>query len=215
MDVDASGLLNQIKMLKGLFNKKHNINHEEQILEWERNGKRSPTPHIVKQNAIKQYQNKYGLEIFVETGTYLGEMVEAQKNNFKRIFSIELSKKLSGKAVRKFRGFPQIKIIYGDSSIELNSIVPHLEQPALFWLDGHYSEGITAMGEKECPVVEELMIILKSNFPHVILIDDARMFNGTHDYPTIHQINSIISNAGILYNIEVKDDIIRLIPNPK
>jgi len=41
------------------------------------------------------------------------------------------------------------------------------------------------------------------------------MFNGTHDYPTIHQINSIISNAGILYNIEVKDDIIRLIPNPK
>jgi hypothetical protein len=199
-------------MLQSFFKKKPIINHEEQFLEWEKNGKPSPPPHIVKQKAIREYQNKYGLEILVETGTYLGEMVEAQKNNFKKIFSIELSKKLSGKAARKFRNYPHITIIYGDSSNELKSLVPIFDHPALFWLDGHYSEGITAMGEKECPVKEELEIILKSRVSHVILIDDARMFNGTHDYPTIDQIKSLTNKSGKSYQIEVKDDIIRLIP---
>ena len=45
--------------------------------------------------------------------------------------------------------------------------------------------------------------------------NDARMFNGTHDYPMIHQIKSQISNSGKLYDIEIKDDIIRLSPSPK
>src|SRR4026207_1129184 len=111
-------------MLQSFFKKKPIINHEEQFLEWEKNGKPSPPPHIVKQKAIMEYQNKYGLEILVETGTYLGEMVEAQKNNFKKIFSIELSKKLSEKAARKFRNYPHITIIYDDSSTELKSLVP-------------------------------------------------------------------------------------------
>jgi len=198
-------------MLQSFFKKKHIINPEEQFLKWEKNGKPSPPPHIVKQKAIREYQNKYGLEILVETGTYLGEMVEAQKNNFKKIFSIELSKKLSAKATRKFRNYPHITIIYGDSSNELKSLVPIFDHPALFWLDGHYSAGITAMGQKECPVEEELEIILKSSIPHIILIDDARLFNGTHDYPTIDQIKSLINKSGKSYEIEVKNDIIRLI----
>lgn len=199
-------------MLLKLFKEIDPINSEKQLLEWERNGKQSPPPHILKQKVILEYQKKYGLEILIETGTYLGEMVEAQKNNFKKIFSIELSTLLFAKAKRRFRKFPHIKIIYGDSSMELNSLVPLLEQPALFWLDGHYSAGITVMGQKECPVEEELNIILNSHFPHVILIDDARMYNGTHDYPSISQIKSIINSAGKFYDIEVINDIIRLSP---
>jgi hypothetical protein len=62
-------------------------------------------------------------------------------------------------------------------------------------------------------VPEELAAILNSPLQHVILIDDARLFNGTRSYPTLEEINSIVRTAGKNYSIDVKDDIIRLIPS--
>ena len=200
-------------MFKNLFKKKEIINHKEQLAEWEKNGRPFPPPHIIKQMAIEEYKNKFHIEILVETGTYLGEMVEAQLNNFSRIISIELSKKFYKRAKQKFKNNPKVELLQGDSGKKLNEVVPLLNGPALFWLDGHYSGGITAKGEKECPVPEELNTILKSPLPHIILIDDARLFNGTHDYPTIEQIKEIIRSNNRQYMVEIKDDIIRLTPS--
>ena len=202
-------------MLKKLFKKPTTtiINHEEQLAEWEKNGRPSPPPHIVKQMAIDEHQKKFDLKVLVETGTYLGDMVEAQRNHFEKIYSIELSKKLFRRANKRFKLFPQITILNGDSGIVLNKLLPGIDMPALFWLDGHYSGGITAKGAKECPVPEELEAILKSDFYHIILIDDARLFNGTHDYPTLDQVKQICEKSGRNYSLTVKDDIIRLIPD--
>ena len=201
-------------MLKKLFRKKVIINHEEQLAEWERNGRPIPPPHIVKQMAIEEYRKKFHTEILVETGTYMGDMVEAQRDQFKKIYSIELSEKLFNKAQKRFKDHLHIKIVQGDSGTVLNKLISEIGKPALFWLDGHYSGGITAKGEKECPVPEELKIILKSPLSHIILIDDARLFNGTHDYPTIDQIEEIIKANNVQYLVETKDDIIRLTPSP-
>jgi len=200
-------------MFKNLFKKKEIINHKEQLAEWERNGKPLPPPHIVKQMAIEEYLRKFHTEILVETGTYLGDMVEAQRDHFKKIYSIELSKKLFNRAQKRFKKNLHIKILHGDSGIVLNKLMNEIDKPALFWLDGHYSEGITAKGEKECPVPEELKAILKSSLPHIILIDDAQLFNGTHDYPTVEQIEEIIRSNNRKYLVEIKDDIIRLTPS--
>jgi hypothetical protein len=164
---------------------------------------------------LKNIEKEFQPEILIETGTYLGDMVEAQRNHFKRIYSIELSEKLFNRAKKRFKDHPQITILNGDSGIVLNKLIPDIDKPALFWLDGHYSGGITAKAEKECPVPEELEAILKSQMPHIILIDDARLFNGTNDYPTINEIKSIIAKSGKEYLVEVKDDIIRLILNKK
>jgi len=201
-------------MFKNLFKKKEIINHKEQLAEWEKNGKPLPPPHIVKQMAIEEYRTKFPTEILVETGTYLGEMVEAQRDHFKKIYSIELSKKLFNRARKRFKDHLHVKILQGDSGTVLNTLINEIGTPALFWLDGHYSEGITAKGEKECPVPEELNAILKSSLPHIILIDDAQLFNGTHDYPTIEQIIEIIRSNNRQYLVEIKDDIIRLTPSP-
>jgi hypothetical protein len=200
-------------MFKNLFKKKEIINYKDQLTEWERNGRPFPPPHIIKQMAIEEYKNKFHIEILVETGTYLGEMVEAQLNNFSRIISIELSKKIYKRAKQKFKNDPKVELLQGDSGKKLNEVVPLLKKPALFWLDGHYSHGMTAKGEKECPVPEELNTILKSSLPHIILIDDARLFNGTHDYPTIEQISEIIRSNNRQYLVEIKEDIIRLTPS--
>ena len=94
----------------------------------------------------------------------------------------------------------------------LGQLIHEIDRPALFWLDGHYSHGITAKGDKECPVPEELEAILKSPLPHAILIDDARLFNGTHDYPTLEQIKDMLNKSGNTYMTEIKDDIILLSP---
>lgn len=211
MVVVVSGLKNNL-MLKKLFRKPTIINHQEQLDEWEKNGRPSPPPHIVKQMAIEEYQKKFNTQILIETGTYLGDMVEAQRNRFEKIYSIELSKKLFQRAVKRFKPYSHINILNGDSGIVLNKILPEIERPALFWLDGHYSEGITAKGIKECPVAEELDAILKSDLPHIILIDDARLFNGTHDYPTLDEIRELYKENGRPDSLTVKDDIIRLVP---
>jgi hypothetical protein len=199
-------------MFNNLFKKKNLISHEEQLAEWERNGRPSPPPHIVKQKAIEEYRKKYGTEILVETGTYLGDMVEAKRNDFKKIYSIELSEKLYHKAQKRFKAYSHIQILNGDSGIVLNKLIPQIDNPALFWLDGHWSGGITAKAEKECPVPEELEAILKSQLLHVILIDDARLFNGIHDYPTLEEIKNIVTNNEKNYHLEIDSDIIRLSP---
>jgi hypothetical protein len=202
--------LKKNNMLRALFLKKEVINHEAQFADWLKKGKPIPPPHIVKQKAIIEYRDKFSLTELIETGTYLGDMVEAQRDNFQKIYSIELSKKLFGRARKKFHPFRHIEILQGDSGQLLHELIKRINQPALFWLDGHYSEGITAMGDKQCPVVEEMDAILGSKYDHVILIDDARMFRGQQDYPAIEELRLMLERNKKKFFLEIKDDIIRI-----
>ena len=183
-----------------------------QFYEWNKNGCPVPPPPIVKQMAIAEYKDKYGYDVLVETGTFLGDMVEAQKKRFRKIFSIELGVDLFNKAAKRFRNDRNITIIHGDSGKVLPNILVEIKEPAIFWLDGHYSEGITAKGNKECPIFEELDAIFNSKtFDHILLIDDARCFIGQGDYPAIAQLTEYIQSKNGKYKVEVKHDIIRYI----
>lgn len=57
-----------------------------------------------------------------------------------------------------------------------------------FWLDGHYSEGITHRGPVDTPIIKELEIIsdfMDKFFSVNIFIDDFRLFvNQSTDYPS-------------------------------
>ena len=189
-----------------------------ELAKWEREGRQIPPPdlsHIVKQKVLREYAKKYGLRVLVETGTLLGDMVEAMKMDFNQIYSIELCEQLYERAKERFKGIRHIELIYGDSSIELRSIMGKLEQPALFWLDGHYSGGITSKGEKDTPIYEELNHII--NFPdryigHVIIIDDAHLFGTNPSYPSIEELSEFIKSKRSNLDIVVQDDIIRITP---
>lgn len=199
-------------MLFNFLKKEKRLSPEQKLQKWQDSGRPAPPPHLFKQQTIAAYGKQYGLKNLVETGTYLGEMVEAQKNIFAKIYSIELSEKLFRKAVQKFKAFNHIYLLQGDSGKVLSTLMPSLTGPALFWLDGHYSGGITALADKECPVPEELETILASPLSHVILIDDARLFNGTKSYPTIAEIKKMLQRKGKNMDVTVADDIIRLVP---
>ncbi len=190
--------------------------YKRKYRKWTLSGKPIPTPHTVKQMTVKAYADKYGTDVFVETGTYLGEMVDAVKYSFKKMYSIELSPELYERAEKKFSGHKHIALLKGDSSIILPEILNHIYESCLFWLDAHYSEGITARGKKETPILEELKHIFHHSVKnHVILIDDARCFNGKNDYPSIKEVKELIANQYPDYVINIKDDIIRVHKNIK
>ncbi|MDR2286698.1 MAG: hypothetical protein LBE04_04380 [Prevotellaceae bacterium] len=181
-----------------------------EIQQWIKNGRPVPPPHKIKQMTIDKYQKENLIHVFVETGTYLGAMVDAQLNNFQNIYSIELSEELYQRALKRFKKQPKVKLIQGDSGKVLQTLILQINERAIFWLDGHYSAGITAKGDVECPIYEELKAIFKSPLNHILLIDDARCFSGQGDYPSIQDLSEYIISQRSTAHIKVEDDIIRV-----
>lgn len=182
-------------------------------IDWYLKGKHTDTPHLVKQKTIKSYQEKYSTKILVETGTYLGMMVNATKDNFKKVYTIELDKKLYLHAKYKFKKFNHIKIYLGDSAKILPKLLKIIQEPSLFWLDAHYSKGLTAKGDKETPILSELTAILSHKIKnHVILIDDANAFAGKNDYPSLDELKKFILKKRPYMEFNVLHNIIRITP---
>ena len=179
--------------------------------DWLRNGRPIPPPHIVKQMAVKEYAERFGLRIFVETGTLYGDMLSAVESFFDEIYSIELGQELFERARKRFARKGHITILQGDSADVLPALLARIKRPCLFWLDGHWSAGITARGAKNTPIREEICHILPHSVRgHVILIDDARCFTGLDDYPTLEQLREKMTLGGLYEAFEVRDDIIRI-----
>lgn len=176
---------------------------------WEARGKTPPTSSRFKQQFVRNYASEHNLRVLIESGTYFGSMVAACMNDFDSIYSIELQRSFYLRARRKFRLYRHISIICGNSSAELASVLEQIEQPCLFWLDAHYSGGLTARGPLETPIMKELDTIFAHRVAgHHILIDDARCFDGTHDYPTLRDVADCATLHR--YTCSVQDDVIRL-----
>jgi len=186
---------------------------EKQLKEWENKGRPVPPPRIIKSRILQEYSNKYGLRILVETGTFYGDMVEAMKSSFDHIYSIELSNDLYEKAKKRFKEQRHIEIIHGDCGKELLNVINKIHRSALFWLDSHYSGGVTAKGNKDTPIYEELHHILNPpDRGHVIIIDDARHFGTDPAYPSNEELNEFIKSKRTNMDIVVADDSIRITP---
>jgi hypothetical protein len=168
-------------------------------------------PYYQKHEVIKDYATKFGARLFVETGTYKGDTLFSLQNYFDKLYSIELDQKLYEKAKERFADSRKIEIIQGDSSKILPVLLSEINEKTIFWLDAHYSRGVTACGEKETPVREELEAIANHRIKdHVILIDDARSFGRSDDYPNLEEIQAFCTWTFKNHKFEVKDDIIRI-----
>lgn len=161
---------------------------------------------------VLYFQNIYKTKNFIETGTYLGDMIYGVRKYFKKIYSIELSHELFINAQLRFAQEKHITLIEGDSAKKLQEILLKLDQPAIFWLDAHFSGGITARGEIETPIQTELKLILSHQIKkHIILVDDARCFNGKNDYPQLSEVHEFVKkNPNYVFSIS--EDIIKIEP---
>lgn len=147
------------------------------------------SPQFIKQKVFI----KYGIPdaVWVETGTYLGTTTSFLAKRFPHVHSIEPSQALYKKAIDRFNH--QNVTLYNDVSEHvLPDLLPTIKGKVNFWLDGHFSGGITFQGQNNCPVEKELDAIQENmnNFDALtILIDDIRCFlpstDEYQDYPSI------------------------------
>lgn len=179
------------------------------IRNWERKGRPAPPPSYFKQQVVRGYAQKFSLDTLIETGTQFGDMVYANRNTFDKIYSIELDGRLWALARKRFSRFDHIHIVPGDSGKTLPFVLGKINSPCLFWLDGHAMVG-GARSDLITPIRQELDSILNHSLPdHVILIDDARLFRGDSDYPTIEEVKEIVLDRHPNWVFGVGDDIIR------
>lgn len=135
----------------------------------------------ISKDVLKKYV-KYA-DVFIETGTHIGNTTKnASDIGFEKVYTIELSEHFYKEALKRFAHNEKIVCIFGDSTEKLKEILNDLDVPAVFWLDGHWSMGNTAKGEKAVPVFEELEAIKNHHIKnHVILIDDLRLMGDVNE----------------------------------
>lgn len=178
-----------------------------------------PSYHV-KRAILLGYKDRFRIGTMVETGTFLGDTVEFFRHKMDMVYSIELSEELAAKAVKRFEGISNVRIIQGDSGVILADLVKQVPSTALFWLDGHYSSEFyvndefirTARTDKDTPIMKELDVLLNDARQHVILIDDARCFNGQGDYPTVDTIRGLVKQSKFPYDVFIQQDIINIVP---
>lgn len=184
--------------------------HRAEFRRWDRGGRETSPPHLMKQRLIRRYAAQHRCATLVETGTFRGDMLLAMLNDFRTLYSIELHPGLYTRAQSLFQNQPRVRLLQGDSGERIRDVLKDLNEPAVFWLDGHFSAGNTAKADLNTPVMAELDQVLKHRIRnHVVLIDDARLFTGENDYPTLDFVKAQLARVGN-FSVTVEDDVIAI-----
>jgi hypothetical protein len=181
---------------------------KQNLEQWKRK-QSGPFPHLLKQLIVQRYAAASGARVFIETGTYYGLMLQACLSYFDKLVSIEIEPHFYRRAQRIFKRHPSVTLLHGDSAKLLPELLATIRCPCLFWLDAHYSGGLTGRASVETPIRCELESVLNHPYRHTILIDDANCFDGTHDYPQVNWIENMAGDMG--YSASVSDNIVRLV----
>lgn len=157
---------------------------------WEARQFAAPSPAYIKRQVL--VRNGIPGAAWVESGTYLGDTTSMLAKSSRRVISIEPNQKLYERATKRFASSLNVEVIHGLSEEVFPRLLPQLHEEFNFWLDGHFSDGLTHKGPKETPIEDELRCIEMNiqNFPRLaLLIDDLRCFNPTRPqyaaYPSL------------------------------
>ena len=122
----------------------------------------------IPKKLVLDLKNALSLNVFIETGTYMGDTAIWASDHFDNVITIEASEEIYKSQNKKYG----IKYILGDSSNLLKQII---SENSLIYLDAHYSGGTTF---NTYPLIEELNGINSSELENLsIIVDDARFCN--------------------------------------
>ncbi|WP_430711518.1 hypothetical protein [Nodosilinea sp. AN01ver1] len=138
----------------------------------------------------------------METGTYYGRTSVWASKIFKNVFTIEYSREIFEIVSSKHSNIENIKFSFGDSRSQLSKVLEEIKGPALFWLDAHWSGGLTYGDNDQCPLIQEINILNSTGQDHFILIDDARLFLSPPQPP--HEINQWPSISEVINALRFK-----------
>lgn len=149
-------------------------------------------PLYIKQYKLLKVANEYKVTVAVETGTSHGYTTSVLARHIEQVYTVEAHQPSFDVAKASLAIYPNVHMHFGNSAAALPGILKLCDdQRVLIWLDAHYSGPGTARLGKNTPVLDELEVIaLRKNKHFVVLIDDARLFNGVDGYPTVAGIEA-------------------------
>ncbi len=163
-------------------------------------------------------RDRLGLTRAIETGTYRGGGTRRLAAVFPRVVTVEVSEELARSASETLGPLPGVEVRQGSSQDVLPALVDRA-QPTLYWLDGHWSGGVTGGEEDECPVLAELVAIASGHADDCILIDDARLFLAPppppHDpakWPDIAALVDALARAKPGHRVLIAHDLVIAVP---
>ena len=184
---------------------RRSLKNEEMV--WVARAYASPSPSWIKRQALLRLGMKNAT--WVETGTFMGDTTALLATDSEAVYTIEPDNALFEKASARFSGDKKIRVIHGLSESVFPQLLPTLNGRVNFWLDGHYSGGITHKGPIDCPVRQELANIeqhIKRFDAVIVLIDDMRCFDPSvpeyADYPSIDYLVDWARSNDLAWHIE-------------
>jgi hypothetical protein len=177
------------------------------FIEWGKRGYAAPSPHPIKQTVL--LRNSFRNAIWIETGTYHGATTKILSKYGTFVYSIEPEPTLYSNAADYFKAYTNVEILNGLSEEVFPTLLSQLSGDVNFWLDGHYSAGITHKGPQDTPILDELeqiSINLKRFGKVCVMVDDIRCFNPALEeystYPTIDVLVAWANNNELVWHIE-------------
>ena len=151
---------------------------------------------------------------FIETGTFRGATAEWASGHFDQVHSIERAEALYNETSKRLANIRNLTLHMGDTRTVLPPLVTSLAEPAILWLDAHWSGGITSGEGDECPLLDELAIADRATAEIAILVDDARYFlsappapHRLGDWPDLAEVVAVLAQGRERY-VAVTEDVI-------
>jgi len=173
--------------------------------------------HGIPQKLVLELRDRYGLKVFVETGSYVGGTLFWASSYFEKVIGVEISRFYYRFAKNACGDTKNVILIRGDSRTELSRALSLAKSPALVWLDAHWSSDleIGKPAKGECPLLDELRALNADGRPHVVLVDDARLFDPplNDEWPSIDEIRALLEERPRTFWIS--EDVIIAEPIPE
>lgn len=174
---------------------------------------------VVPQEFARSLRDRLGLTRAIETGTYRGRGTRLLAEVFPRVTTIEISAELARAAAERLVGVAGVEVRQGSSRDVLPELIDE-SQPTLYWLDGHWSGGVTGGADDECPVIAEIDAIAGGHTDDCLLIDDARLFlapppppHRAEAWPTYREIEDAVHRTRPDHMVAVAHDVVVVVPS--
>lgn len=183
------------RLISALLFSRDTRNKADQLMDWDKRDYTSPSAPFIKRALLLRLGRSDAT--WVETGTFEGETTKFLSPHARKIYSIEPEPELYAAAKKKLASCSNVEVFNGLSEEVFESLLPDLDGNLCFWLDGHFSGGVTHRGPQDTPILDESGAIE----PHLsrwsdtrIFIDDIRCFN-PKAYPGYPRLDVIVDWA--------------------
>ena len=140
------------------------------------------TPHVIMERT-KQLDTCFKKYYTIELGTDICKIASSrykyfEEYNFKPPYHLIHCNEIDESFNKEQEYFDsRVKLINGDSGIELGNILRDIDERCAFWLDAHSGKESYARGAIDVPLIQELQHIKNHHIKdHIIAIDDAHLF---------------------------------------